>query len=138
MEPRELLAAAQEAQLQAYAPYSHHPVGAALLGKSGAVYVGCNVENASFGLTSCAERNAVFQAVAAGERQFEALALVTPRAGTPCGACRQVLREFAEQLPVYLARAVASGTPNLERITNLATLLPEAFGSAAVHPEGDR
>src|SRR6185437_9148647 len=94
-----LIQAATETHAQAYAPYSRFQVGAALLGESGRIYRGCNVENVSYGLTSCAERNAVFGAVLAGETSFRAVAVVT-EADTPtapCGACRQVLVEFARQ-----------------------------------------
>jgi len=92
-------------RIEAYAPYSKFAVGAALLTKSGRIITGCNVENLSFGLTICAERAAVFTAVAMGEREFEAIAVVadskTPV--TPCGACRQVLAEFAADLPICSA-----------------------------------
>jgi cytidine deaminase len=95
MTDQELTTAAQQAREQAYARYSGFPVGAALLGRSGKVYTGANVENASYPLTICAERVAVAKAVSAGEREFEAIAVVTATGATPCGACRQVLREFA-------------------------------------------
>lgn len=88
------MARAQEARREAYAPYSRFAVGAALLTKSGQIYTGCNVENASYGLSICAERVAVFKAVAAGEREFEAIAVVSETRATPCGSCRQVLAEF--------------------------------------------
>jgi cytidine deaminase len=101
----QLIDAATEARGRAYAPYSKFAVGAALLTKSGRVVTGCNVENLSFGLTICAERAAVFAAIALGEKEFEAIAVVadsqTPV--TPCGACRQVLAEFAGDLPVCSA-----------------------------------
>src|SRR5688572_3536307 len=97
-----LVTQAKEVRSRAYAPYSKFAVGAALLARSGRTYLGCNVENLSFGLTVCAERNAVFAAVAAGEREFSALAIVadseTPV--SPCGACRQVLAEFGLELKV--------------------------------------
>jgi cytidine deaminase len=101
--PKALMREAVLARAPSYSPYSRFAVGAALQGASGAVYHGCNVENASFGLTCCAERSAVFQAVSAGEQSFTAIA-VTARAGQgapPCGACRQVLAEFAPNLVVY-------------------------------------
>ena len=92
-----LLAAARAASAQAYCPYSAFPVGAAVRARDGRIFAGCNVENASLGLTVCAERNAVFQAVAAGARDLVEIAVYAPTATpvTPCGACRQVLAEFA-------------------------------------------
>jgi cytidine deaminase len=96
------MAQAEIARTRAYAPYSRFPVGAALLTASGRVYLGCNVENASFGLTLCAERNAVFKAVSDGEREFVAIAITAGerKPSSPCGACRQVLHEFAPDLSV--------------------------------------
>ncbi len=91
----ELIALARQARQHAYADYSGFPVGAALLGRSGRVYTGANVENAAYPLTTCAERVAVTKAVSEGEREFEAIAVVTATGATPCGACRQILREFA-------------------------------------------
>ena len=105
MEYSELVEVARKVRERAYAPYSHFAVGAALLGKGGRVFTGCNVENISFGLTICAERNALFQAIAAGEREFTEIAIVadskTPV--TPCGACRQVLAEFSSDLEITCA-----------------------------------
>ena len=118
----ELIALAARAREKAYAPYSKYAVGAALLAKSGKVYTGCNVENASYSLTNCAERTAVFKAVSEGEREFEAIAVVTANGGTPCGACRQVLAEFGLDIRVLIA------TP--DRIVSERTvsdLLPGAF-----------
>ena len=105
MEPnfQPLIDAAIEARLAAYAPYSKFQVGAALLCKNGEVFTGCNVENLSYGLTICAERNAIFAAVAAGQQKFQAIAIAadTEKAISPCGACRQVMCEFGD-FPVIL------------------------------------
>lgn len=102
MDDRELTEKAQEARKHAYARYSNYAVGAALLAKSGKVYTGCNVENSSLGLTCCAERIALFRAVCEGEREFERIAVVGPEEEElfPCGACLQVLNEFAPGLVV--------------------------------------
>jgi cytidine deaminase len=124
MTPQRLMAEAQRARHKAYAPYSRFAVGAALLTASGRVFHGCNVENASFGLTTCAERTAVFTAVSEGEREFVAIA-VTAREGhgaPPCGSCRQVLQEFAPQMWVYWRDA--RGRIFKQR---LKALLPKAF-----------
>ena len=93
-----LISAATAARLQAYAPYSNFQVGAALLAKDGRIFTGCNVENLSYGLTICAERNALFAAVTAGVREFDAIAIVadTREPVSPCGACRQVMAEFGD------------------------------------------
>ena len=125
MNPTELIALAKQARRKAYVPYSHYKVGAALLGKSGKVYTGCNVENASYGHTVCAERTAVLKAVSEGETEFTAIAVVTKNGGSPCGACRQVLSEFAPKLTIYIA------DKNGEyRTTTMKKLLPDSFTPA--------
>ena len=123
MPPEELIARAALAQAYAYAPYSNYRVGAALLTSSGRVYLGANVENAVYSLTMCAERVAIFKAVNEGEKEFEAMAVITSNGGSPCGACRQVLREFAPNLRVYVADADGNF-----RQTTVGELLPDSFG----------
>jgi cytidine deaminase len=125
-----LVTAARAARERAYAPYSKYRVGAAILTKSGAMFTGANVENATYGATLCAERSAIAQMVAAGERDPIACAVATggPRPGSPCGICRQVLREFARDMPIAL---VAEHAGRLSRRdTRLAKLLPDAFDGA--------
>jgi cytidine deaminase len=124
LSPSELMREAVIARANSHSPYSRFPVGAALLGASGKVYHGCNVENASFGLTCCAERNAVFRAVSEGEKRFTAIA-VTARTGKgapPCGACRQVMAEFSPKMQVYWRD---SGTRIMKK--RLSALLPDMF-----------
>lgn len=120
----DLLGAAHEALLNAYAPYSRFRVGCALEGESGTVYTGCNVENASYGLTMCAERVAIGAAVVAGERRFRKIVLVSdaPKAVTPCGACREVLREFGPTLEVE-----SHGRDGGMETWTIAQLLPGSF-----------
>ncbi len=118
-----LIEAAIEVREQAYAPYSNYQVGAALLMEDGTIVTGVNVENSSYGLTICAERTAVGRAIAAGYRNILAVAVATDNAGSPCGACRQVLTEFAGDVPVYLVDEAGNG-----RDTTLYTLLPDHFG----------
>jgi len=121
---KELIRKARQAQKRAYAPYSQYAVGAALLTKSGLIFDGVNVENAVYPLTLCAERVAVFKAVSEGEKQFEAIAVVTRNGGTPCGSCRQVLREFGLDTIVL----IADETGKLLQETTLVQLLPDSFG----------
>ncbi len=122
----ELVATARKAWEKAYAPYSKYQVGAALLGKSGVVYTGCNIENASFGATICAERVAACKAVSEGEREFEAVAIVVDAAQPvlPCGICRQFLAEFNLDLKLYLATVQGAAIET----TTLRDFLPGAFG----------
>jgi cytidine deaminase len=117
--------AAREASARAYCPYSGFRVGAALLTEDGEIVSGCNIENASYGLSNCAERTAVFQAIARGARKFKALVVYTPTPTTwaPCGACRQVLNEFVSDLEVI---RICNGTERIEQW--LSELLPDAFG----------
>lgn len=129
-----LVSEAKAARANAYAPYSKYRVGAAVLSTSGRVYRGCNVENASYGLTLCAERSAIAQMIAAGDRELAALAVVTegPEPGPPCGLCRQMIAEFASDLlPIALA------TPESHaplRTTSLGVLFPEPFRKDFVEP----
>ena len=118
-----LIEAALEARQRAYTPYSHYAVGAALLTEDGTIITRANVENAVYPLGICAERVAVARAVHAGHTRFRALVVATVNGGTPCGACRQTLREFAAELPIVTVDA--QGRVVLE--TDLAALLPHAF-----------
>ena len=117
-----LVEAARLARQSAYAPYSGFAVGAAVLTRSGQVVTGCNIENASFGLTVCAERVAIWKAVSEGEAEFLAIAVATSIDGSPCGACRQVMAEFALDMPVIIA-----DLQKVHRIATVAELLPGAF-----------
>ena len=131
MTDRELLQCAVEAREMAYAPYSGFRVGAALLGKSGKLYKGCNVENAAYSPTNCAERTALFKAVSEGEREFVAIAIVGGMYETiadlcaPCGVCRQVLAEFCD--PDF---RVVLGTPDNPQVYAFKDLLPLGFGKS--------
>lgn len=128
---KELLQLAIEARKQSYSPYSGFRVGAALLGQSGKVYQGCNIENAAYTPTNCAERTAVFKAVSEGEREFKAIAIVGGKGEdpadfcAPCGVCRQVLAEFCD-----LDFRIILGTPENIRVYTLKELLPLSFGKA--------
>lgn len=115
--------AAREARQRAYAPYSGYQVGAALLAADGTIYTGCNIENAAYPATICAERVAVTKAVSEGQRNFVAIAIATGNGGSPCGICRQVMYEFAPHMTVLLV--------DNEHITSeyhLSDLLPDGFG----------
>ena len=132
--PQDLLRAAHGAQSRAYAPYSHFPVGAALRLPDGSIVAACNVENASYGLSMCAERSAAFAAVASGARAFTEALVVGETAGPvpPCGACRQVLLEFMDEAaPVWLV-----GQGDIWRRTSLAELLPQAFSPRDLGAQG--
>ncbi|MFQ3611735.1 MAG: cytidine deaminase [Fimbriimonadales bacterium] len=122
---RELIALARQVRQHAYAPYSRYAVGAAVRTTSGKLFAGVNVENASYGLTICAERVAVFRAVAEGEHAIVAVAVVTPDGGRPCGACRQVLLEFAPN-PAECVVWIASPDHLVARYS-LEELLPDHF-----------
>jgi len=118
-----LVKAAREARTMAYAPYSNYQVGAALLTRGGRIFTGCNVENATYPATICAERVAITKAISEGEREFVAIAVATSTGGTPCGICRQVMSEFAPDMLVVVADL---GSVVAEYL--LSDLLPDSFG----------
>ncbi len=127
-----LVAAARDAESRAIAPYSTFTVGAALLGGDGAIVTGCNVENATYGLTMCAERVALFKALSDGRRRFTAIAVTASRAARPtppCGSCRQLLWEYCGDIPVIMANA-----DGVTMRTTLGALLPEPFGPDNLKP----
>ena len=119
-----LINAARKARKSAYAPYSKYQVGAAVLAKSGKIYSGCNVENAAYPSGLCAERVAIFKAVSEGEREFIALAVVTSNLGSPCGACRQVMSEFAEDDAMIILASTKG--KHIKQFT-MAEILPDRF-----------
>lgn len=130
----DLQRAARDASLNAWSPYSGFSVGAALLSDNGHIFSGCNVENSSYGLTICAERNAIGQAITAGCRKFQAVVIFTPtdQPTTPCGACRQVIYEFAPDLEVI---CICNGPDSIR--TSIQKLLPHGFGSHSLdHTSG--
>lgn len=136
---KELVSAAIEARRKSYSPYSHYQVGAALLTADGKMITGCNIENAAYGPSNCAERTAFFKAVSEGIRDFAAIAIVGSPEGEaitqfayPCGVCRQVMREFCEpsQFQIIVAKSVED-----YRVMSLADLLPESFGPAMLKQE---
>jgi cytidine deaminase len=120
--PETLVAAALAARQRAYAPYSHYLVGAAVLTADGTIINGCNVENAAYPATICAERVALTAAIAQGHRDLIAIAVATNNGGTPCGICRQVMAELGPAMTVYIADASGS-----YQTTTVASLLPGAF-----------
>lgn len=133
MTDRELILEAVAARRHAYTPYSHFQVGAALLAESGAVYRGCNIENAAYTPTNCAERTAFFKAVSEGERRFSAIAIVAApegeplRSTAPCGVCRQVMMEFCDPDQFRILIAVSESE---YKTYTLRQLMPEGFGPA--------
>ncbi len=128
---QQLIKAAQNARELAYAPYSHYQVGAALLTDKSVIYTGCNVENATYGATICAERTALVKAVSDGVRHFHALVVVTDNGGSPCGICRQMLFEFAPELMTVMANA----TGQIVAEYPLDELLVRGFGPSNLkHP----
>jgi cytidine deaminase len=125
-----LFEAARQARKRAYCPYSRYPVGAAVLTESGRIFTGCNVENASYGLSMCAERAAVYHAIGGGQDSLRAVAIVAA-AAKPCGACRQVLMEFSDQkTALYLIDASATGRHPITK-TSVFAMLPMAFDPLA-------
>lgn len=122
-EKKTLIQTSLKARENAYTPYSHYKVGAALKTKSGKIYTGCNIENASYGLTICAERTAMFKAVSEGDRDFETIVIATRDGGSPCGACRQVMAEFSLEMQVILVNQEGGIVGEF----SVAELLPEAF-----------
>ena len=125
-----LIHAATSAADHAYVPYSHYKVGAALVTAEGDVYTGCNIENASYPATICAERTALVKAVSEGHRAFQQLVVATRDGGSPCGVCRQMLYEFAPNLPIVLVRFDGTVTEQ----TVLSDLLHHGFGPSNVMP----
>ncbi len=133
----QLLCAAADTLKNSYSPYSKFPVGAAVLCTNGHIYGGTNIENASFGLTICAERSAIFSAVAKGEREFAALTIVFPQKGlgklsTPCGACRQVMAEFFKPDTPIITADVSSGKPKGIAHWKLKDFYPHPFSPDAL------
>ncbi len=132
MDPHKLIRVAEKALERAHAPYSNYKVGVVLLCSDGTVFKGCNIENASYGLTNCAERTAIFSAVAAGKTEFKAIAITASQEPVPfpCGACRQVLAEFCGPgFPVYVAQG------DSYKSTTLGELLPHAFSLKTGSPD---
>ena len=121
---RILIEKACTSRANAYAPYSNYRVGAAVLGASGTIYTGANIENAAYSPTICAERLAIFKAIEAGEREIRGVAVCTENGASPCGPCRQVMREFADgEMPIFVLDEAGNS-----RMKTLAELLPDSFG----------
>ena len=122
---KKLIKEAEKARKKAYTPYSKFQVGAAILCADGKIFTGCNIENASFSLTVCAERVALFKAISEGSAKFKAIAVIgdTDKHCSPCGACRQVISEFGEDIPLIMANLKGD-----VKIKKIKELLPEAFG----------
>ena len=138
MDEKDLFNSAKEAMKNSYAPYSNYNVGASLLCKNGNVYKGCNVENSSYSLTNCAERTALFSAIANGEKEFEAICIVGGKDGVitdyamPCGACRQVIVELAPQMEVLLINQEGK-----QIFTTVEKLMPYSFSDFPQKTEND-
>ncbi len=122
---KELIQIAQEIREKAYAPYSNYTVGTALLTKNGKIYTGVNIENASYPLSICAERTAMFKAISEGERDFDTIVIATKNGGSPCGACRQVMIEFAPEMTVITTDELG----NISMLASVNEILPGAFNS---------
>jgi cytidine deaminase len=129
--PELLVKYALQAMENAYAPYSKYRVGAAVLADNDTIYTGCNIENAVYPLTSCAERVAITKAISDGVKRIHAVAVATKNGGTPCGSCRQIMREFGDDnLPIYIA-----GIDGQYEVYSLAQLLPLSFTSADIETQ---
>jgi cytidine deaminase len=126
MDYQQLARLARKARLHSFSPYSHFRVGAALLTRSGKVYIGCNIESSSYGLTVCAERTALFKAVSEGERKFAAIAVATDQAGItpPCGACRQVIMDLAGDIDLIM-----TGNKGSITVAKMSAMYPYPFGA---------
>ncbi|PLR98136.1 cytidine deaminase [Bacillus sp. T33-2] len=131
MDVKMLVEKASEAQRKAYVPYSNFQVGAALITKSGEIFLGCNIENASFGLTNCAERTAIFKAVSEGQKEVQAIAVVADTDGpvSPCGACRQVMAEFCDEN----TKIILANLKGDIKETTISEILPGYFTSKDMH-----
>ena len=127
-----LIAKAREVRKNAYVPYSKFPIGAAILTEDNKIFTGCNIENAAYGLTNCAERTAIYKAIAAGYRKFKAIAIIadTEKPITPCGSCRQVLLEFGTNIKVIMTNFNGD-----EEIKTISELLPSSFSREDIKSE---